>query len=292
MNNLAGSLISASAILVASMSVAHAGSNNGGASLGAYGSVNAQLEAMDDNRDAVITRAEAKDFYDKLYRKLEFTDDEPGISVEDLVKGPQKLAAKKMKKEKRDMRNRMRDHFDDLDYNRDDMIDRGEFLDGKHTRHHDKDMTHDKRDRKLLNHFETLDGNGDGYLSKDEFLTNHNHHKANHDDEDRHYAMAKRALKKADRNRDGSLSRLEFVNAQWARFNRTDTNNDDKLDRDEIRRSIRASGSAKASYNHSYDNNYQYGDYDYGAPTDLRGHSDFEADIDEEISVWRNPDER
>ncbi len=274
------------ALVLGSTTLAFAGHHKGSdeTSVSAYSSVNAQLEAMDDNRDAEITRAEAKDYYDKLYRKLARTDDKPGISVEDLVKGPQKLASKKNEKHARDRRNRLRDHFDDLDYNRDDMIDRGEFLDGTHPRHDNKDISADKRDTKLLNHFEEMDSNGDGYLSKDEFLHNHHHDKAKRDgDDDRMYDRAKRALHKADKNGDGSLSRLEFVDAQWARFNRADSNKDDKLNRDEIRWSIRASGNAGA-HNHQHHN--------YSAPTDLRGRSDFEADLDAEVSTWRNPDER
>lgn len=284
-----GGFVGAAALVLGSTAIAFAGDNHA-MSVGAYGSVNAQLEAMDDNRDAVVTRAEAKDFYDKLYRKLARTDGEAGMSVEDLVKGPQKLHADRVKDQARDHRKRMRDHFDDMDYNRDDMIDREEFLDGHHPRFdRNKDLSFDRRDSKLLSHFEDMDDNRDGYLSKDEFLSKHKKREASNSDDDHRYRKAKRALAKMDRNDDGSLSRLEFVNAQWDRFNRMDRDNNDELDRYEIRMSIRARGEMNANhYSHSHYNS----DHDYGAPTDIRGHSDFETDLNEEISVWRNPDER
>ncbi len=146
-------------------------------------------------------------------------------------------------------------------------------------------MTDDQRDTKILAHFDKLDSNGDGYLSQDEFMTNHHMRKTDGTDQDHMHDLAARALAMMDKNGDGSLSRLEFVNAQWDRFNRTDTNHDDELDRDEIRWSIRKSGQSSLRTDMNYD-------YDYGSPTDLRGHADFEADLNEEISVWQNPDER
>lgn len=259
-----------------------------------HGSVNAQLEAMDDNRDARITRAEAKDYYDSLYHKLAKTDGEPGISVEDLVEGPRKLAEKRENRMAKKARRDRERNFDATDYNRDDMIDRGEFLDGPHP--HLRAENPKISDRELMRHFNRLDTNDDDMISHDEYMaagTNHD------DDDDRDYnrmeARAEIALNKMDRNNDGIVSRIEFTNAQWGRFADTDRNGDDALDRDEIRKSIRARGNTSGGFFSSFSGGRDY-DRRHGSPTPLYSDADYgsdlDADLNAEMNTWRNPDER
>ena len=103
----------------------------------------------------------------------------------------------------------MKEHFKEMDTNKDGAVSKAEF-----------DIAHDK-------HFADMDNNGDGKLTHDEMRAGHK--------ESRKKRMESR-FDKADANTDGMLSRDEVASVPrlLKRFDEIDTSKDGQVSREEL----------------------------------------------------------
>lgn len=252
-----------------------------------------RLDEMDSNRDGVISRPEAKDYYDDLYRKMARIDGRPGVEEDEFAEAPFELGRDLREKMERKWRRALEDRFEELDYNGDHQVELGEFLDAPvpavaAREFESGDLEAADRNREIR--FEQLDTDKNMLLTRDEYTALPDYlSDTPMSPAERERSMEKRraAFRSIDANGDGVMSRLEFLDTQWAFFAHADANRDDELDRYELRDARLGTVSPRPTPRYDYNRTDRDDDAPYDQNPAWREDPDRETSDYNRDHAWR-----
>ncbi len=190
----------------------------------------AMFERTDTNGDGVITQEEAKAQRTMLFDKLDRNDDGFLDNAEKRLGKHKRHARRKMHRTERKADRQLA-----LDTDKDGKISLAEFearqsptftrLDSNN----DGAISAEEHKAAKAKQFARMDNNKDGFLSPDDKKQRH----------EKHRAKAKKHSRAFDINRDGRVSRIEFVDTQTPMFTHFDLDKNGQVTREEMQNAPR-----------------------------------------------------